>query len=194
MTEINNLQTINNQRFKPIGKTDDGKVIVNVKNLADEGYTRYIVPDENIDKFEKATNNFQDKYRPFAENHYSKGNKVLHMTAVAGATLGGAVAAACLKPNAKAMGKFLKVAGGALAGWVTATIVLGAVVLKDVIGYGKTIKKLGAVVEPMLKTQSQNIEPQPNAVEKVDTKEIKEEIKKELAKELQAQKTEETKA
>lgn len=69
MNKINNISFQNNDRVKKFGKTDDGRLIVGVKDIDSDNYIKSTIPEKNYDSFEEYVNNVQGKYGKLAKNY-----------------------------------------------------------------------------------------------------------------------------
>ena len=47
MNKINNISFQNNDRVKKFGKTDDGRLIVGVKDIDSDNYIKSTIPEKN---------------------------------------------------------------------------------------------------------------------------------------------------
>ena len=90
MNKINNISFQNNDRVKKLGKTDDGRLIVGVKDIDSDNYIKSTIPEKNYDSFEEYVNNVQDKYGKLAKNNLQKGSQALYAINIAAATIGAA--------------------------------------------------------------------------------------------------------
>ena len=75
MNKINNISFQNNDRVKKFGKTDDGRLIVGVKDIDSDNYIKSTIPEKNYDSFEEYVNNVQGKYGKLAKNNLQKGSQ-----------------------------------------------------------------------------------------------------------------------
>jgi len=132
----------NNERFKTVGKTSDGRVIVEVKDWTSDKYAKSTLPEENVDKFEKMTNELHAKYSKYTDNHYKKLYQLVYFNAILSTTAGAALTAAFTKSKS-GFGRFFKTTAGALGGFLAGCLVLTGVIGAKAIGIGKEVKKLG---------------------------------------------------
>lgn len=142
-----------NEYFQIIGKADDNRVIAQVKSVENGQYNKFTVPEENVDKYEKSVTELNEKYGKYVNNNYKKGLQLIYGINTASAALGGAITAALIKSKSKS-GKFFKVLGGAAAGVLTASCVIGAFLVTKLLNIYKSVKGLG--IEPYKEPISDN--------------------------------------
>ena len=141
MSKVNNISFQNNDIVRQYGKTDDGRLIVEVKDIDSDNYVKSTIPEENYDEFVECTTNIQGKYGKYLKNHAKKATHLLYLTNIAAATLGAAIAAVCSKKSSKTK-TFFKTIGGALAGVVTSSVVIAGVIINKIHNMYKTMKNL----------------------------------------------------
>lgn len=150
MYNMSEVSSANNQPipqivYEKFGKTEDGRVIVGVKNEKTGEFDKVTVPGENIDKFEKflnKTNDFVNVGNKFKDNTATM--QTIYAKNIIGAMLGGAITATFMKTTSK-IKKFFGVTAGALGGVMLSSILIIAGIIKKVDGLAKSaidIKKL----------------------------------------------------
>ena len=150
MYNMSEVSSANNQPipqivYEKFGKTEDGRVIVGVKNEKTGEFDKVTVPRENIDKFEKflnKTNDFVNVGNKFKDNTATM--QTIYAKNIIGAMLGGAITATFMKTTSK-IKKFFGVTAGALGGVMLSSILIIAGIIKKVDGLAKSaidIKKL----------------------------------------------------
>jgi|GEM_PF-3178279 hypothetical protein len=125
-----------------IGKTSDGRIIYETKYQQTGKVTKFTVPEENQDKFEKTVQEIHRKYGKYNIDTEKKLAKAAHLTTLGGALLGGALTASLIKTKSK-MGKFAKVLTGALGGVIIASMALAGAIFYPITKYIKELKNLG---------------------------------------------------
>lgn len=143
---------------KEVGKTPDGQIIYETKNPK-TGITKFTIPEENKDKFEKLVQEIHKKYGKYEIEPEKKFAKLSHYATLGGAILGGALTASLIKTKSK-FGKFGKTIGGALGGVVVASLALAGTILYPLIKYTKELKNLGykhLETIPLLKGQKEEV-------------------------------------
>ena len=127
---------------KEVGKTSDGKIIYETKYPNTGSTTKFTIPEENQDKFEKLVYKVHEKYGKYDVNPEKKFAKAAHLATLSGAIIGGALTASLIKTKSK-MGKFAKTIGGAIGGVVIASLALAGSIIYPMIKYTKEIKNMG---------------------------------------------------
>lgn len=173
MNKINNISFQNNDRVKKFGKTDDGRLIVGVKDIDSDNYIKSTIPEKNYDSFEEYVNNVQGKYGKLAKNNLQKGSQVLYAINIAAATIGAAISAACLKQTSKVK-TFFRTIGGALAGVLASSVIIVTVIIHKILNITKTAKTLDIVpyerpANP-IKNKQENKKSEPQITEKPENK------------------------
>lgn len=143
MSEIGNVnsQPIPQVKYEKFGKTEDGRVIVGVKNEKTGEFDKVTIPEENYDQFEEFANNTQNNYGKYLKDHGRKGSQLLYAVNIACATLGASISATCLKKASKTK-TFFGTIGGALAGIGTASVVMAGALIAKLVKMNKTAKSL----------------------------------------------------
>ncbi len=143
MVDIN-ISTNTTIPFMPAatGKTADGRIIYETKDAKTGKVTKFSIPEENQDKFEKIVQEVQKKYGKYNTNPEKKVAQAAHLATLGGAIAGGALTASLIKTKSK-MGKFTKTLAGALGGVVAASLALTGAILYPIIKYTKELKNLG---------------------------------------------------
>lgn len=144
MSEIGNVnsQPIPQVKYEKFGKTEDGRVIVGVKNEKTGEFDKVTIPEENVDKFEKflnKTNDFVNVGNKFKDN--SNAMQTIYAQNIIGAMLGGAITATFMKTTSK-IKKFFGVTAGALGGVMLSSILILAGIIKKVNGLAKSANNL----------------------------------------------------
>lgn len=144
MSEISNVnsQSIPQVKYEKFGKTEDGRVIVGVKNEKTGEFDKVTIPEENVDKFEKflnKTNDFVNVGNKFKDN--SNAMQTIYAQNIIGAMLGGAITATFMKTTSK-IKKFFGVTAGALGGVMLSSILILAGIIKKVNGLAKSANNL----------------------------------------------------
>lgn len=144
MSEIGNVnsQPIPQVKYEKFGKTEDGRVIVGVKNEKTGEFDKVTIPEENVDKFEKflnKTNDFVNVGNKFKDN--SNAMQTIYAQNIIGAMLGGAITATSMKTTSK-IKKFFGVTAGALGGVMLSSILILAGIIKKVNGLAKSANNL----------------------------------------------------
>lgn len=144
MSEIGNVnsQPIPQVKYEKFGKTEDGRVIVGVKNEKTVEFDKVTIPEENVDKFEKflnKTNDFVNVGNKFKDN--SNAMQTIYAQNIIGAMLGGAITATFMKTTSK-IKKFFGVTAGALGGVMLSSILILAGIIKKVNGLAKSANNL----------------------------------------------------
>lgn len=147
MSEIGNVnnQPIPQIKYEKFGKTEDGRVIVGVKNEKTGEFDKVTVPEENVDKFENflnKTNDFVNVGNKFKNNPNAM--QTIYAQNIIGAMLGGAITATFMNTTSK-IKKFLGVTAGAIGGVMLSSILILAGIIKKVNGLAKSandVKKL----------------------------------------------------
>ena len=124
------------------GKTSDGRIIYETKDTVTGKVTKFSIPEENQDKFEKLVYKVHEKYGKYDVNPEKKFAKAAHLATLSGAIIGGALTASLIKTKSK-MGKFAKTIGGAIGGVVIASLALAGSIIYPMIKYTKEIKNMG---------------------------------------------------
>lgn len=124
------------------GKTSDGRIIYETKDTVTGKVTKFSIPEENQDKFEKVVQEVQKKYGKYNTNPEKKVAHTAHLATLGGAIAGGALTASLIKTKSKT-GRFFKTIGGALGGVIAASIALAGAILYPMLKYTKELKNLG---------------------------------------------------
>lgn len=175
MSEIGNVnsQPIPQVKYEKFGKTEDGRVIVSVKNEKTGEFDKVTIPEENVDQFEEYVNNVQDKYGKLAKNNLQKGSQALYAINIAAATIGAAISATCLKQTSKVK-TFFRTIGGALAGVLASSVIIVTVIIHKIINITKTAKTLDIVPYERpantIKNKQENKKSEPQITEKTESK------------------------
>ena len=143
---------------KEVGKTSEGQIIYETKNPK-TGITKFTIPEENKDKFEKLVEEIQKKYGKYNVEPEKKFAKLSHYATLCGAILGGALTASLIKTKSK-FGKFAKTICGAFGGVIVASFALAGTILYPLIKYTKELKNLGykhLETIPLLKDQKEDV-------------------------------------
>lgn len=189
MSGINNISFQDNDRVKQFGKTDNGRLIVGVKDIDTGKYVKSTIPEEKFDEFERFSNETQDKYGKICKNNFQKGAQMVYVANISGAILGGAIAATCLKKASKTK-TFFGAIGGAFAGVVTSSAIISGVIIAKIVKMAKTAKNLD--VKPYHEPVQKNVDEKPAKVKEEDNKVEKAENNKETEnKEIKNEKLEE---
>lgn len=173
MNKINNISFQNNDRVKKFGKTDDGRLIVGVKDIDSDNYIKSTIPEKNYDSFEEYVNNVQGKYGKLAKNNLQKGSQAIYAINIAAATIGAAISATCLKQTSKVK-TFFRTIGGALAGVLASSVIIVTVIIHKILNITKTAKTLDIVpyerpANP-IKNKQENKKSEPQITEKTESK------------------------
>ena len=127
---------------KEVAKTSDGLVIYETKNPQTETNSRFSIPEENKDKFEKLVQEVHTKYGKYNINPKEKFAKAAHIATLIGAVAGGSLTAAFIKTETK-LGKLTKTLVGALCGVLASNLALTGAILYPFFKYAKEMNKLG---------------------------------------------------
>lgn len=141
MSITNNISFKNNDRIKQYGKTEDGRLIVGVKDIDNGNYIKSTIPEDNFDEFEKFTNETQDKYEKYLKNHFQKGTQLIYKINICAAAIGGAIGATCMKNSSRAK-TFFGTLGGAFAGVIVASTAVAGFLVSKLVAFAKMGKTL----------------------------------------------------
>lgn len=141
MSITNNISFKSNDRIKQYGKTEDGRLIVGVKDIDTGKYTKSTIPEDKFDEFEKFTNETQDKYGKYLKNHFQKGSQLIYKINIAAAAIGGAIGATCMKNSSRAK-TFFGTLGGAFAGVIVASATVAGFLVSKLVAFAKMGKTL----------------------------------------------------
>lgn len=141
MSITNNINFKSNDRIKQYGKTEDGRLIVGVKDIDNGKYIKSTIPEDNFDEFEKFTNETQDKYEKYLKNHFQKGNQLIYKINICAAAIGGAIGATCMKNSSRAK-TFFGTLGGAFAGVIVASATVAGFLVSKLVAFAKMGKTL----------------------------------------------------
>lgn len=169
---INNISFQNNDRVKQFGKTDDGRIVVGVRDIDSGKYVKSTIPEENFDEFERFSNETQDKYGKICKNNF----QMVYAANISGAILGGAITATCLKKASKTK-TFFGTMWGALAGVVASNVIILSVIIAKIANFAKTAKNLD--IKPYHEPVQENIDEKSAKVKEEDNKVEKAESNKE---------------
>ena len=141
MSITNNISFKNNDRIKQFGKTEDGRLIVGVKDIDNGNYIKSTIPEDKFDEFEKFTNETQDKYEKYLKNHFQKGTQLIYKINICAAAIGGAIGATCMKNSSRAK-TFFGTLGGAFAGVIVASTAVAGFLVSKLVAFAKMGKTL----------------------------------------------------
>ena len=141
MSITNNISFKNNDRIKQYGKTEDGRLIVGVKDIDNGNYIKSTIPEDNFDEFKKFTNETQDKYEKYLKNHFQKGTQLIYKINICAAAIGGAIGATCMKNSSRAK-TFFGTLGGAFAGIIVASATVAGFLVSKLVTFAKMGKTL----------------------------------------------------
>lgn len=152
------------------GKTSDGRIIYETKDTVTGKVTKFSIPEENQDKFEKVVQEVQKKYGKYNTNPEKKVAQAAHLATLGGAIAGGALTASLIKTKSKT-GRFFKTIGGALGGAAVAGIALAGAILYPFIKLSKELKNLGykPLNEPAVEIKPEKKEPETEEKEQPKT-------------------------
>lgn len=143
MVEMNPKLNLNLLEMpKEVGKTPDGEIIYETKSNKTGNITKFSIPEENKDKFEKLVDKIHKKYGKYDAEPEKVFVRSLNLAVLGGAILGSALTASLIKTKSK-IGRFAKTIGGALGGSVIAVAALTTAVFYPLIKYTKTLKNMG---------------------------------------------------
>lgn len=172
MSITNNISFKNNDRIKQYGKTEDGRLIVGVKDIDTDKYIKSTIPEDNFDEFEKFTNETQDKYEKYLKNHFQKGNQLIYKINICAAAIGGAIGATCMKNSSRAK-TFFGTLGGAFAGVIVASATVAGFLVSKLVTFakmGKTLDLKPYKEENISPTTKNEIETAANSSTEITTK------------------------
>lgn len=141
MSITNNISFKNNDRIKQYGKTEDGRLIVGVKDIDTDKYIKSTIPEDKFDEFEKFTNETQNKYEKYLKNHFQKGTQLIYKINICAAAIGGAIGATCMKNSSRAK-TFFGTLGGAFAGVIVASTTVAGFLVSKLVTFAKMGKTL----------------------------------------------------
>lgn len=145
---------------KEVAKASDGLIIYETKNPQTETNSRFSIPEENKDKFEKLVQEVHTKYGKYNINPKEKFAKAAHIATLIGAVAGGSLTAAFIKTETK-LGKLTKTFAGALCGVIVSSLALTGAIVYPIFKYTKEIKNLGykPIEQTIPTTKEEKIEP-----------------------------------
>jgi hypothetical protein len=155
---INTKNNNPNINYEKVGNTNDGRVIYETTNLKTNQKSKFTVPQQNVDKFDKVIN----EMAKFSLNKYDNPTKMVqkvYLGNVFGAVAGAGLSAFLTK-NSSTTKRVLGVIGGSIGGLVVGAMTSLFVILSDitskVVKFGKFSKDLD--VKPYSETSNQKIE------------------------------------